>query len=463
MKKFLFIGFALLLTGVFFKMNSSDFSHERSPSSQEHKVIGKIFSQIHEIQDVSHVQPVLTKIKTQLSEQDQNELSQSLIASIDIVLELKGLIKQMDPILTSNKVMANATTQWLKQLRQSIPSQSKFLHAILDFTLLHDTSRTFNSVSELQDFGITKIIPKYNILNTRLSEVLAKYPANEEAVNLFTLDLSALASDYSKFLPQSYREMPITSAHFYALRTQLRLGASELYYFSSYDFNQAPDILASSISKSIRKAATQNLFKKTQLNPASSSLKEQFINELNRKKYKDFATLRPIAIKNNFLVHSQKQYISYLESYIQTANAVSELRQSKSFTNFQERLFNEYDRKGVVMANETMQALKNQSATIIVSPLNHQTFKANLHTLFDASKVSDLKSFVPTAFDKNKEVSTTSGKIINLNYGKPLAWNDPSFSGLIPQTSNAEVELKTNTLLLHTGATPAGTWLKLFQ
>lgn len=94
-------------------------------------------------------------------------------------------------------------------------------------------------------------------------------------------------------------------------------------------------------------------------------------------------------------------------------------------------LIKDYEHEAMEMFNKRKEIFSKQ-APIRIKTATHRSFDVNISVFFDPNKVADLGYFMPQQFAPGPEVFGRGHDKYewNYNYGKPLAWNSPNFSGL---------------------------------
>jgi hypothetical protein len=459
-----FMGAAYLL-GTQHMSKETNFNTERTPSSGKvNDNISPILAELKNIQDVSQVEKTLFNVQQKLHELKEQKEAVILIDALNLIQNSKGLFHRVKPIIETNGLTATASVGFLKQIKQEIPVQAKSLHALYDYLFIEpSTETTYKKIHEVQNEVVNFVIPKFEKAISDLGVALKEYPLTKEPKTLFHIDLSILLGDQLKFVPDSFHVLPVTSTHLYVFKAELEETLSHLYYVSSYQLNDLPNILSETTYKNSRKMFWKGFKKKRSVFTANFATQKLLHKNFNGASYRSFLKLRTPAKENKYLGKSNQWLIQSLNSRLEAIHAVSKFKNLTDKIIFSPALKKKYSADALTFTQESLNNLVVKKPVSFVSPINGATFQINPSMVFNPEVMTDLKQFFPSNYDEVKNKELAGKKIINLNYGKPVGWVDPSFAGVLPQTDNPTLPEHTSLLMAHPSTTMLGHWLKLFQ
>jgi hypothetical protein len=439
---------SLLIVFIISNKNSiqthSELKQDRFPSSQSqiNQDLEQILSPITKLQSVAEVDAVLQTIKAQISDKKAAKLSvidRLSLESIEIIQMHKGFIFRLLPLIETNDVTSVMSTSFLKSIKQNISSQTPWLHHLFDYLFLEvkDSSR-FRSISDVQNHFLQKLVPRATNLIAVMDEMEGRK---------LHLDLSEIAPEKFNHLPASVKQFSLDESHFLMAKESILSILAWGHYLSSYNLNDTPEILEKLVKTTSRKTLLTQLGRQHPIEKSNLLSSADMFRLLSLSKYNSFLTLKPEAISLGTLAKSR----SYLMQALQTQQKLHKNLNHKS-TSFKDLNF---------LQNE-IKLLSSNDAQTVIHPMNGELISVNPSRIW-SNHQNDLKKYIPTAFYSQKTQLVGQNKMIDLNFGKAVAWRDASFGGVLINANDNNLRNLTEGLLLNPTSSFVGMWLKSFQ
>jgi hypothetical protein len=460
-----FLGKESIKNSTKFRLPSSDSSISTNPN------ISMNLLKIKDITSVDDVRPVITEIisKLQIDNKDESSAKEikSIVSILNYYLESQGLLERIRPILEDNLLSSFASMTTLKAFKQNIPEKSKHAHSLFDYLWLpNKDSKKFQSINEIQAEMREKLIPKLVSLQSQLAKDLEKYPAEEIPTRLFDIDVESMMGMTSKFLPDSYKTYTVTSAHLWALKVEIEKALSSAHYLTAYNLDKLGDLTSTTSFKASGLVIANKFSKRVRLEKTNKLGHHIIHSRLQNKKFRKLFTLKSFNSEEEHPLTSSKIWLmKSLETQKLATMSAKQINPSNNMLNINDRFIQKHATKHISFTNEELSNLNANSEVVFISPVDGKTFKINPSIIFDYknSKIQDLKSLFPNKHNQNVYTQLGKSKILNLEYGKAMAWVDPSFGGILPQTENQTVREKTYSLATHPATGTVSSWLRLFQ
>jgi hypothetical protein len=444
----------------------------RLPSSQSSATSNTLISSsLLKLKMIRNVDEVKSKINIVISElnstYNNTKEIKSIISFLKLYIESQGVLNRVKPILEDNILSSFAGISTFKAIKQNIPEHTKHLHALYDYLWLpKDGAKKYNSLNQVQIEIRDILLPKLISLNTQLEKDLEKYPAAKTPIALFDIDVESMIGITTKFLPESYKTYTVTSAHLWALKVEIEKSISSAHYITAYNLDRLGDLTSTTSFKASGLIIANKLKKKVRLDKTSKLGVHLIHNKLQKKKFRKLFTLKSFSSEEVHPLDSSKKWlIKSLETQKMATMSAKQVNPSNNVLNINDTFIQNHATKSISFTNEELSNLKANSEVVFISPINGKTFKINPSIVFDHknSKIQDLKKLFPNKHNKSLYIQSGKSKILNLDYGKAVSWQDPSFGGVLPQTTNDKLREKTYSLATHPATGVLSSWLRLFQ
>jgi hypothetical protein len=422
----------------------SDFKQNRFPSShsQINQELEQILTPITRMQSVAEVDGVLESIKALITEKKAAKLSiidRLALESIEIIQMHKGFISRLLPLIETNDVTSVMSTSFLKTIKQNISSQTPWLHHLFDYLFLEvKDSSSFKNITDVQTHFLQKLVPRALNLLAVMDEMEGRK---------ITLDLSEIAPEKFNHLPASVKQFALDESHFLMTKESILTFLSWGYYLSSYNLNDAPDVLEKLVKTSSRKTLLTQLGRQHPIEKSNLLSSADMFRLLSQAKYNSFLTLKPEAISLGTLAKSRSYLMQALQTQLKLQNTLSQ--KSTQY-------------KGLNFIQNEIKLLSSNVAQTVIHPMNGELITVNPSRIW-SSQQNDLKKYIPTNFYTQKTKLVGQSKMIDLNFGKAIAWRDASFGGVLINANDNNLRNLTEGLLLNPTSSFVGLWLKTFQ
>jgi hypothetical protein len=443
---------------------SHDNGFNQSFSQQD---LAQLVSMIVNVSDVRQVEPTLLKIKSHLSSQkmkEQSEVDRSLVEFCQLMLDHKGLIYRLLPIIEANDVTSLAITGALKSFKQNISLETPWLNHFFDYLFIEvKDAPKFNTISEVQSHFIKNVAPTAKSIIRLVDNVLA-IPGNLDGLAVLqSIDFSQVAGDKFAHIPNSLKIVNITNAHLLLVKSHLQSFLGAGHYLSSYHMNDILSITENLVKSISRKTLLSQIGKRHPIEKSNLVSRADFFNIVSQGKYKNFLTLKTEIDAKKRLVESRGFFIQSLETEIK----LNEILQGSSTgvlnSNglFSKQLSAVRAKKKSALNRELSFIASNEAQTVI-HPMSGEIIKINAHLIWSPEQ-KDLKNHFPVGFSSKKTISNGDIKMVDLNYGKPIKWNDATLGNVLPAANDQNLRPITEGVILNPVSSWVGAWLLAFQ
>jgi len=429
-----------------------------SSTLSENDLIKVINEKIINIKHKDEVRPALNKI-IELAKDNPEMKTVNLYANILRPLRvLEGIIWRMRTIVEECGACHLAALNMLKGMYYKRYVMGPHIAAIMDYLVEPNIKQPkFENVSGLQEYTLRYIIPELAHTLKNIRAITESLPED------FVFDFDnylVMGYDKSKnirFISDARRYKKVVRGNLYYLIFQKSRALGLMYLSINYDLNK----VMTYYKKLIKKTALNNLVNSLPFIkrlPKNNTPKE-FLDILSARKFKGLGKARTerftkAQIQDNlnrsltYIYNAQVFRVRALEESLRQADIEKSsdylLRPKLLAVNYDDILQNMKERRDIYHAAK----FKNE-ATYITSKATGMQFRVNPKAFFIFHK--DLKHFLPKAKfedrkrgdwlrDKNGKIrhQVTHKKIHKWDYmyGRPVAWDDPTFAGLFPDATN---------------------------
>jgi hypothetical protein len=460
-----FLGKESLKNGGKFRLPSSDISSTSNP------LISTNLLKLKMITNVDEVEPIISEIISKLTTANKNVANAKEIKSItsflNFYVESQGILNSVRPILEDNLLSSFASISSLKAIKQNIPEQSKHIHALFDFMWLpKKDAKNYQTLNQIQEETRKVLLPKLISIHSQLENDLKDYPAQRTPIKLFDIDIESTVGLTSKFLPESYKTYTVTSAHLWAVKVEIEKAISSAHYLTAYNLDKLGDLTSTTSFKASGLIIANKLNRKVRLDKTNKLGYHLIHSKLQKKKFRKLFTLKSFSSEEEHpLTSSKKWLIKSLETQKLATMSAKQINPNNNVLNINDTFIQKHAAKHISFTNEELVNLNANAEVVFISPINGKTFKINPSIIFDHenTQVQDLKKLFPNKHNQFVYIQSGKSKILNLEFGKATAWQDPSFGGVLPQTENSNLREKTYSLATHPATGSLSTWLRLFQ
>jgi hypothetical protein len=453
-----------------------------------------------------------------------SDVAQLYKAAAEHIPLFKGFIYRLRRVAEVSDMTYISAIWALKQFKQTSSFRAPYMEALFDLATMpnpkeniHGQVGMFTNVSELQDWMVNVIAPKFTKTIDAMKKIAYKSGSGTHPIALINAELLVGEVIAQKYEPSkhSHKEWILTSGHLIGLVSGLENYMGLMYYLSSYNMEKLAELsniltketfiavkgpasrseIFSKSSARVDLLSTKRVYELT--HPASGLFGKNSKGKENRGDYKNFMTIRPIAKQKvkgtdfpNRLKAAQSFFVMAANDQLQYHNAMMD---TYGMTGEDKLMINPASYKATLdltpyinqeeILRKSIDVLEANGPVNLEDHFIKKEYTIDISILFDVKKVNDLRAFLPNKFlDSLKERNPSEPKGWNLlsknvkewkksyswnySFNKATQWKDPSFGGLLP---NVNSERQGDELSLHyinVGSLPeipyVGAWLSMF-
>lgn len=444
-------------TGKFHKKSSSQAT--RTTASQD-DIIESINNRIIAIKSRSEIKPLIQEIVA-LSESEEhkdNHAVQLYRALIEPMKHMESVIWRLREVVEKSGVLHMQALDMIREAYYRDYMYGPHVLAIMNYlTMPSDQLLQFNEISDVQDFANGEV--KATLENSlKLVQSAIK---NTDSGWAFSFD-AYLTSGYDPennkvFISDSKRfEKQVNHQYLYFIEANLHRVIGAIEYMVNYDVNDYPKYM----NQIVRKTALNSVKRALQLRrlpkPVTPLEKIEAAND-----YRRFLTLRKSKEEAQALMNSSMNHF-YL-ARVQELTGFQKSIDETDHNNTDQYFLNPNILK--IGRTETENRLKDKIALFeaakagqvktVTSDITGQQVQIDLRALF--TPYDNLRNFFPSPADIHQEggkggkVKDENGRNLrhkvtnqtlfgwNYYFGKPMSFPDPTFGGLLPGATNANI------------------------
>jgi hypothetical protein len=467
------------------------------------------------------VSAAIESIKTISKNNPQSETAQIYRIAVQNIPLLKGFIYRMRKIVETSDLGYITSIYFLRKYKQTSSFRAEYMDALFELMTSPNDGEDilgqkgiFENTSQMQEWIITKLAPKFHEGLIELKSILSKHHPEDP---LYMADIKLLVGNttLSNMRLETDKTKLVTVAHMYSWISTFENFLGLIYYIGSYNLNSLGDFynqinfetfqgkkatfsdrwaMATDVTGLVSSARIGQMLKSPkEFGPASGT------NDSRDPDHKLFLTIRPEAnrpiilsgVKYDHYFQIAKMYFTAaLEDQLLYHQSMLKMGQDedsnlyilspKSYKGLVDAA-NRFDTEKILQSSLLM--IRSDSPTLLQDRIIKKEYSINISALFDPSKMSDLRSFYPNRFEDEWEkrpesppfgASLLSNKLEaykksfkwNYNFGKPISWPDPTFGGLLPDGKKHGEEDEFVLYLTNISSQPeipyVAFWLSLF-
>ena len=470
------------------------------------------------------VKQAIEKIVIIALENPKSDMAQLYKSAAEHIPMFKGFIYRLRRVAEVSDIAYISAIWALKQFKQTSSFRAPYMEALFDLATMpnpkeeiHGQVGMFINVSELQDWLITNIAPKFTKTINVMKKIAYSSGSGTHPIGMINAELLVGEVIAQKYEPSkgSHKEWILTSGHLIGLVSILENYMGSMYYLSSYNLEKLAELsnvlvketfisikgpasrseIFSKLGSRVDLLSTKRVYELT--HPESGLFGKNSKGKRSKTSYKNFMTIRETAKKkvqgtnfSNRLKAAQSFFTAAANDQLQYHYAMID---TYGMNNEDKLLINPESYKATLNLTPyiNQEEILKRSITVLEAngpiTLNDHFIKkkytVNISTLFDIEKVNDLREFFPNKFlDSLKEKKPSKPKgsswftkniekwktnySWNYSYNKAIQWKDPSFGGLLPNVNADRQGDELSLHLINVGSLPeipyVSLWLSMF-
>ena len=463
MKKLLIILPALFIALIFGNyMNFFDNKKTlRVPSSvnisSDMQLILDLNSEIINIKSKDQIMPMIYKIRAMAEANPNNQFLILYKALFSPLRNLKGIVWRFRNIVEKSQIAHLFSVSFIRKAYYSDYMYGQHVKAFLDYFVEPNLDKKeFENVAAVQNFLHTSVVADLTDLILAVETIMRNTPA-DWAFPFDAFLLTGIDKNKQFFSQEKRYEKKVIKSHLNYILSSAHKVLGGIYYVVNYDLNDITAIFRALLKKTgINNSKFNRFFRREDL-PKPITSKELSETVLKFKKFLTLRVSKDVANQN-----LQKSFDHFHKGThydligLQSVYRDSDLDLAYSYVYNPYKIYLNYDKK--VESLETKLAIYKDAAEkqskLVTSEATGQQIEINLSAFFVAH--DDLKKFFPRENnfdDKNSGyiLKDSNGKSVyhniteekvsvwNYHYGKPLSYPNPTFGGILPKATNANL------------------------
>lgn len=427
------------------------------------KQINTILKETKNISNFSNADTILLEIKNELKNL-QSEKARVFAEIINVLIHSKGILSKLAPVIAEYPILSLGIVKSLKDASQNTPKGIQHVHILIERLLL--PAKTYNTAQEVQKAFIENrfLLPRLTKLHSSLISLSKKYPVDDGVRDIMNLNIEDLMSSKTILIPNQYKNITLNSAHLYMLISYTEKLISYGHYLSSYNLDRFGELTSKSLKSTAKKADILIIGYKQKLASSNKVSRIPYHTRLKKTYYAKTLTLHPWAIEKNLLQKSKKWLIQSLESEVNAIVLGKQSEPHSSEIQLSADFLSNMSNKSQAAVMQELEYFQTNEEQEFITPKSGKIFRINPSQIFNQQNphIRDLKNLFPLSHDTRTTKKTNGMKMINLDYGKALTWQDPSFAKILPDASNNNIRSQLGALGTHPATRTLATWLGLF-
>jgi len=459
------VGEGKINTQNFHSSSNRKFASTAAPSSEIIALNNIIFS-VSSYEDVKNKAILLDKMATEtiekIGEDHEDYPAVAMYQSLaQLIPHLEGILWQLGGIAIQSEYVYYSIIGALTDIGYNNFMYSKPVDHFFEYLVRpNESSKRITKVSELQDLLMTKFLPLLEKKHLpKFEKILAKYPGWNEFG--FQYDRALVSGGIDFQSPEAVDESFSSEGDRYATFTRSYLASAMgyaknsmalMYLFCSYDLDDVSNLLNLAFYEAVTKVKLKGLFTdwiKSRRSNIKLNTHKDYANYL--KRYPKFLTLledgawsnsekrdgqaykkRALDLFNEANSHDL-DYITQIHEQAQMPNQDNYIVNATEMIAYPNYSIAHYEKMGKILAG----------AQVITDSATGKSVVLDIPKLFDSSLNKDLKTYFANGFDyqerKNFLTKVDKKDTFIYTYGRPNAWPDPTFNGLLPEANNSNL------------------------
>lgn len=473
------------------------------------------------------VRATINKIVVLADKNPSSDIAQLYKAAVIHIPLFKGFVYRLRKIAEVADMTYLSAIWSLKQVKQTSNFRAPYMEALFDLVTMPNDKEDilgqkgiFESVSELQNWMITNIAPRFTKTIDTMRKIAYKSGNGIHPIGVIKAELLVGEVIASRYEPakNAHKEWLLTSGHLIGLVSGLEYYMGTLYYASSYNLEKLAELsntltketyvavsgptsrseIFSKHSKRVELLSTKRVYELTSTQPGKKKrglFGKNSNGKDDRASYKAFMTIRPEAKKEvgghknylqaskHFFTLASKDGLEYHRAMVESYGVSGESQLMVNPTSYRAALdLTPYIDNQEVL-EQAVAAIEANGPITLEDKFLNKKYTVDVSVLFDVDKVADLRAFLPNKFlDSNGERNPSepnglnwfSGNITkwkksfswNYSYNKATGWQDPTFAGLLPNIESEKQGDDYNLHFTNVSALPetpfVALWLSMF-
>lgn len=475
---------------------------------------------ILQVQTLEQIEPAIKQLQA-FAQSNRSNLAAQIYQSVAHQLPLfRGFIWRLRKVFFPIDIVYLAAISELRNIKYSLDMKAPYLDALFEYLTQPNPQQLipaleegradaggeifrqkgyFEQFSDVQDFLALQVAP---VMQEALEQLKTALKTAQPNTALFNWDI-ALAwgqTQADKIYSPSLRYKKVLPAHLLGIISGVEKALGIIYYAASYQLDPIysrtsglTDYIAALTKSTFMGKYSLSAGEESESSKSSDggwdasvfrvyiqTPKERYAELMDKKRfitkplktfatYQDFLRLRdPRALGESYL---QKSLALFRASVVTKIQSVEGYQIAAKLPNQDEYVINAkavaFDVANGLKVLQREQRILNANKSIVVQNYwTNEPFHVHIAALFDPTRaaVKDLKLLVANQHKAGKEIHFADGHPFawNYEYGQPIGWPDPTFGGLLPDSTHKNVKEARQAVIADPALGLLKFWLKLF-